>query len=179
MSRIGKKPILVPEGVIVEIGAAKVTATGPKGEESVQLLPGFKLEQQDQQIIISKTRKNPTTQTTYGLLRTLVDNAVIGVSAGFVRQLEINGVGYRASSQGDTITLSLGFSHPIVMTMPEGVEIKVEKNIITISGSNKQAVGQVAANIRGLKKPEPYKGKGIKYVEERIRRKAGKTAAKA
>jgi large subunit ribosomal protein L6 len=112
------------------------------------------------------------------LMRTLVDNIVVGVSQGFSRQLEINGVGYRANVSGQTINLALGFSHPIVFDLPEGIEAKVERNLVTISGSDKQLVGQVAANLRALKKPEPYKGKGIKYVEEHVRRKAGKTAAK-
>ncbi len=111
-------------------------------------------------------------------MRTLIDNMVVGVSTGFTRALEINGVGFRASVAGNVINLSLGFSHPVVFTLPAGVEAKIEKNVITLSGFDKQAVGQVAANLRALKKPEPYKGKGIKYVEETIRRKAGKTATK-
>lgn len=178
MSRIGRKPITVPAGVTVELQNTRVVVTGSKGTLDVLLLPGLKLEQADGIVTISREVETPETQRTFGLMRTLIDNMVQGVSKGFERQLEINGVGFRASVAGNTITLSLGFSHPVNFVLPAGVEAKIEKNIITLSGYDKQAVGQVAADLRALKKPEPYKGKGIKYVEERIRRKAGKTAAK-
>jgi large subunit ribosomal protein L6 len=141
-------------------------------------MPGIKLEQAEGQLQLSKEVETPETQRSYGLMRTLVDNMIIGVSQGFQRQLEINGVGYRASVAGDVITLSLGFSHPVIFNLPAGVTAAITKNIITLNGFDKQQVGQAAANIRALKKPEPYKGKGIKYVEERVRRKAGKTASK-
>lgn len=178
MSRIGRKPITVPAGVTVEVADRHVKVTGSKGTLELDLMPGIKLEQAEGVINVSKTVETPETQRSYGLMRTLVDNMVIGVSKGFERKLEINGVGFRASVAGNTINLSLGFSHPIAFTLPQGVEAKIEKNVITLTGFDKQVVGQVAANLRALKKPEPYKGKGIKYVEERIRRKAGKTATK-
>ncbi len=178
MSRIGRKPITIPAGVTVEQIESIVTVTGPKGTLRVPLLENLKLDQSEGVLTLSRVVETPETQRSFGLMRTLINNNVVGVSEGFVRQLEINGVGFRAAVAGNVITLALGFSHPVVFTLPEGVEAQIEKNIITLKGFDKQLVGQVAANIRALKKPEPYKGKGIKYVEERIRRKAGKTAAK-
>ena len=141
-------------------------------------MPGLKLEQKENELALTQTEVTPETQKSYGLMRTLIANMVIGVSTGFERRLEINGVGFRAAISGNVITLSLGFSHPVIYTLPDGVTAVMEKNQIVISGFDKQLVGQVAANIRNFKKPEPYKGKGIKYVEERIKRKAGKTATK-
>lgn len=178
MSRIGRKPITVPAGVTVEIQEELVTVTGAKGTLQERLLPGLALRQEDGIIAVTKSVETAETQASYGLMRTLIDNMIHGVSQGFERQLEINGVGYRAAVSGNAVTLNLGFSHPVNFTLPTGINAKVEKNVLTISGHDKQLVGQVAANIRALKKPEPYKGKGIKYVEERIRRKAGKTATK-
>ncbi len=178
MSRVGRQPIQVPSGVKVELNGETVTATGPKGTLSVQLLTGITLDQTPEQITVVKAIDDDERQKTFGLMRTLINNMVVGVSAGFQRQLEINGVGYRASLAGNTINLSLGYSHPIAFELPAGVDAKIERNVITLSGADKQKVGQVAANIRALRKPEPYKGKGIKYVEERIRRKAGKAASK-
>jgi large subunit ribosomal protein L6 len=178
MSRIGRKPITIAAGVELTIVDRLITAKGPKGELSVTLLPDLAIKQTDNILEVTKVVENAETQKMYGLQRTLIDNMIIGVSQGYTRQLEINGVGYRAAVAGNTVTLALGFSHPVVYQLPAGVTAAVEKNIITISGFDKQQVGQVAANIRAFKKPEPYKGKGIKYVEEKIRRKAGKTAAK-
>jgi large subunit ribosomal protein L6 len=178
MSRIGRKPISVPTGVTVDIDAQHVKVTGPKGTLELDLLPGISVKQEGEQLLVAKAEDTAQAMAAYGLMRTLVDNMVIGVSTGFTRALEINGVGFRAAVAGRQINLSLGFSHPVVFNLPDGVEAKVEKNVITLSGYDKQLVGQAAANIRSLKKPEPYKGKGIKYVEEHIRRKAGKTAAK-
>ena len=178
MSRIGRQPITVPAGVTVTVEGTRVAVQGPKGQQELTLLPGIAAEQQDGVLVIKKAAENPDTQKAFGLMRTLVNNMLVGVSSGFERQLEINGVGFRANVAGNTINLSLGFSHPIIFQLPDGVEAKVERNVITVSGADKQMVGQVAANLRALKKPEPYKGKGIKYVEERIRRKAGKTATK-
>lgn len=178
MSRIGRKPITVPAGVTVELNGQFVKVTGPKGTLELNILPGIKIVQDAGVLNVSKEVETPETGRLYGLMRTLVDNMVIGVSQGFTRALEINGVGFRAAVAGNVITFSLGFSHPVVFTLPQGVEAKIEKNVITLTGFDKQLVGQVAANIRALKKPEPYKGKGIKYVEETIRRKAGKTATK-
>lgn len=178
MSRIGRKPILVPAGVTVTAEQTHVTVTGSKGTLELNLMPGIKLEQDGQTLTLTKAYEDAETQRTYGLMRTLLANMVTGVSTGFTRALEINGVGFRASIAGNTINLTLGFSHPVAFELPQGVEAKIERNVITLSGFDKQVVGQAAANLRALKKPEPYKGKGIKYVEERIRRKAGKTATK-
>lgn len=178
MSRVGRQPIQIPSGVTVTIENRHISVNGPKGSQELTLMPGLKIEQSDQVLTVAKTRNNPETQKSFGLTRTLIANMLQGVSEGFTKQLEINGVGYRAAVSGTTVNLSLGFSHPVTFTLPAGIEAKVEKNIITVSGHDKQLVGQVAANLRSLKKPEPYKGKGIKYIDERIRRKAGKTAAK-
>ena len=178
MSRIGRQPIAIPAGVTVEITGAIVTATGPKGTLKVTLLPGIEVKQTDTELTVVKAIDDEERQRTFGLMRTLINNIVVGVSQGYERKLEINGVGYRANVAGQVLNLTLGYSHPIAFDLPEGVEAKVERNLITLTGADKQAVGQVAANIRTLRKPEPYKGKGIKYVEERIRRKAGKAAAK-
>jgi large subunit ribosomal protein L6 len=178
MSRIGRQPISIPAGVSVEVSDSAVKASGPKGSLEVRLLPGLKVELADNVLTVSKSLDNDETTRTYGLLRTLIANIVQGVSEGYERRLEINGVGYRANVAGNIVNLSLGYSHPIAFNLPTGIEAKVEKNIIVITGADKQQVGQVAANIRALRKPEPYKGKGIKYIEERIRRKAGKAASK-
>jgi large subunit ribosomal protein L6 len=179
MSRIGKQPIEVPAGVTVSLEGQTITVVGPKGTLTTPLLTDLSINQADGKVTVAKVQETAQTQNSYGLMRTLIANMVTGVSAGFERQLEINGVGYRASVSGSMVNLALGFSHPVNFPLPEGITAKVEKNIITISGFDKQLVGQVAANIRALKKPEPYKGKGIKYTDEVIRRKAGKTATKA
>lgn len=178
MSRIGRQPITIPAGVTVTIEGNRVAVRGPKGQQELMLLPGISAKQDENQVLVSKSVENLETQKAYGLMRTLIHNMLVGVSSGFERQLEINGVGFRANVAGNVVNLSLGFSHPIAFNLPAGIEAKVERNLITISGADKQLVGQVAANLRALRKPEPYKGKGIKYVEERIRRKAGKTATK-
>jgi large subunit ribosomal protein L6 len=178
MSRIGRQPITIPAGVSVEQADRHITVTGSKGTLELDLMPDLKLEQADSVLTLSRIVETPETQRSFGLMRTLIDNMVVGVSKGFERQLEINGVGFRASVSGNLITLALGFSHPVEFQLPAGVEAKIDKNLVTLTGYDKQRVGQVAADLRSLKKPEPYKGKGIKYVEERIRRKAGKTATK-
>lgn len=178
MSRIGRQPIEIPAGVNVELNGDSIKATGPKGTLEVKILPGLKVEMNENILNVNKSLDNDETQRTFGLQRTLINNIVVGVSQGYERRLEINGVGYRANVAGQSVNLSLGYSHQIEFKLPQGVEAKVEKNLIILNGADKQLVGQVAANIRGLRKPEPYKGKGIKYVEERIRRKAGKAASK-
>jgi large subunit ribosomal protein L6 len=178
MSRIGRQPITIPARVSVEIQSRRVKVAGPKGALELELLPTVTAEQIGDQLIISQAANRPETAKTFGLMRTLVANMVTGVAEGFSRQLEIHGVGYRASVAGSTVNLNLGFSHPVAFALPAGIEAKVEKNVITISGPDKQTVGQVAADLRALKKPEPYKGKGIKYSDEHVRRKAGKTAVK-
>jgi large subunit ribosomal protein L6 len=178
MSRIGRKPITIPSGVTVTIESHRVAVAGPKGNLETPLLADLIVTQDGDVLTVAQAKQTVETQKTFGLQRTLIDNMVVGVSKGFERQLEINGVGFRAAVAGSSINLALGFSHPVEFKLPAGVEAKIEKNIITLSGYDKQAVGQAAANLRALKKPEPYKGKGIKYVEETIRRKAGKTATK-
>ena len=178
MSRIGRQPIQIPAGVSVSVNGVQVVVEGPKGHQELRLMPGIKVTVEEGVLTLTRQAKVAGSEQAYGLMRTLINNMVVGVSAGFSRQLEINGVGFRANVAGQTVTLNLGFSHPVVFELPEGISASVERNVITISGADKQQLGQVAADIRSLKKPEPYKGKGIKYIEERIRRKAGKTAAK-
>lgn len=179
MSRIGKQPVNLPNGVEVNIEAGVVKIKGPKGELSEKLHPLVSVEKKDDQLLV--TVKNPADKkqrALWGLFQRLIANLVIGVTQGFSKQLEINGIGYKAAVSGGNLVLNLGYSHPIGFRIPLGLEIKVEKNIVTIFGADKQLVGQTAAEIRALKKPEPYKGKGIKYAGEVIRRKAGKTAIK-
>jgi large subunit ribosomal protein L6 len=178
MSRIGRQPIEIPTGVTVTVESGIVKVSGPNGELETKLLPDLAVDLNENVLTVTQKVQNQMTQQSFGLMRTLIANMVTGVSKGFERSLEINGVGYRAAVSGDTVNLTLGFSHPVAFKLPSGISAKVEKNVITISGRDKQMVGQVAANIRALKKPEPYKGKGIKYTDETIRRKAGKTATK-
>lgn len=179
MSRIGKLPIEIPTGVTVNFSDNIVTVNGPKGELTYKVRPSIGVEMEGQSIKVSLKKETKNTVSLYGLTRTLIANMIKGVFEGFEKQLEFHGVGYRAAMEGRDLIMHLGFSHPIKYSPREGVEIKVEKNLITVSGISKQLVGQTAAEIRDFKKPEPYKGKGIKYVGERIRRKAGKAAAKA
>lgn len=178
MSRIGKLPITVPAGVTIEVKDGRVTVAGPKGTLLQTLFTGLTVSQADGQLTVVREVENSETQKQFGLLRTLIANMVQGVSEGFSKTLEINGVGYRAAAEGRGVSLSLGYSHKISYQPPEGVELKVEGNSIIVSGHDKQQVGEAAAKIRSYRKPEPYKGKGIKYAGEHIRRKAGKTAAK-
>jgi len=178
MSKIGKKLIEIPENVKVEIGSDKINIKGPKGELEVSIFNGFKLEPDGNIIrVIPPSSLKKTTPAFWGTLRALINNAIIGVSQGFEKKLEIEGVGYRANMEEKTLVLNLGFSHPVRFEVPEGINITADKNIIIISGINKQLVGQTAAKIRAFRKPEPYKGKGIHYVGEHIRRKAGKKAS--
>lgn len=175
MSRIGKKPITISSDVSVDIQGKKVIVKGPKGtlEETVHDL--VKVELKDNQLLVSIENENSVKERAlWGLTRSLVANLVTGVTTGFQKSLEINGVGFKAAVNGQSLTLNLGFSHPVNYPIPEGIVITVDKNVITVAGINKQRVGQIAAEIRQLKKPEPYKGKGIKYSDEVIRRKAGK-----
>lgn len=180
MSRIGKNPIDIPNGVTVTISSENlVTVKGGKGELKVQIHPRIKLEQKENQVVVTRQSDEKTDRSLHGLSRTLIANACEGVSQGFTKELEIRGVGYKAQVQGKKIVLNLGFSHPIDYTMPEGITAdmpKDKKNTIVISGINKQLVGQTAAEIRSFRKPEPYKGKGIRYVGEYVAIKAGKTA---
>lgn len=178
MSRIGRNPITMPEAASVAVVSGVATVTGPKGELTVEMPDFFELKQAEGQITLDKKAETREANARYGLTRTLLANAIAGVTTGFEKKLEMNGVGFRVEKKGEGLVFSLGFSHKIDFVPPAGVTLSVEGNIITVSGADKQEVGQTAARIRELKKPEPYKGKGIKYVDERIRRKAGKTAAK-
>ena len=175
MSRIGKQPIDIPSGVTIVIDSDKITASGGKGTLSQFTMPGITVKQEGEQVIVSRIDDEAPNRSKHGLMRTLVHNMIVGVSTGFTKKLELNGVGYRVALAGNGLKLHLGFSHEVNYTLPEGITATVEQNIITISGIDKQQVGQAAAEIRALKKPEPYKGKGLKYVGERIIRKSGKS----
>ena len=179
MSRIGKMPVVIPQGVTVDIQPGNVvTVKGPKGELKRELDHEMTLEQKDNEIIVTRPDDLKRHKALHGLTRALLNNMVVGVTEGFTKTLEINGVGYRAQKQGKKLVLSLGYSHPIEMEDPEGVESTVEGNKIVVKGISKEKVGQYAANIREKRGPEPYKGKGIKYDYERIIRKVGKTGKK-
>ncbi|HIS83333.1 50S ribosomal protein L6 [bacterium] len=179
MSRIGKKPIEIPSGVEITIDGQTVTAKGPLGTETVVVRPEIAVKIEDNHIILSKVGQTRETDALFGLSRTLVANAVHGVKEGFEKKLEIQGVGYRANMEGKNLNLALGYSHPVVVEPPEGITISVEANTkISVKGSNKQKVGDVAAFIRSKRPPEVYKGKGVRYEGEYIRRKAGKAGKK-
>ena len=180
MSRIGKLPVVIPAGVTVEIKDNNlVTVKGPKGSLEKTFASELTLEQKDGEVVVTRPNDNKKEKSLHGLTRALLQNMVDGVSNGFEKKLEINGVGYRAAKQGKTLTLTLGYSHPVTMEDPEGVETVLEgSNIIFVKGIDKEKVGQYAAEIRSKRGPEPYKGKGIKYADETIRRKVGKTGKK-
>lgn len=176
MSRLGKKPITVPSGVQVKVENKLVRVKGPKGELSHTIEAGIGIELKDGKITLNRENNERTTLANHGLMRSVVQNMVLGVTEGFQKTLEIKGVGYRAQVQGKNLNLSLGFSHPTIFPIPQGIEATVDKQtVLTIKGADKHQVGQVAALIRGLRPPEPYKAKGIKYSDEIIRRKEGKT----
>jgi len=179
MSRIGKQPITVPKGVDISIGNELVTVKGPKGQLQVKLLPGVSAAVKDGSINITRANDERETRSFHGLLRALLANATTGVTEGWSKELEIVGIGYRAESQGKSVIFSLGYSHPIDFAVPDGIEILVDgkANKITVKGIDRQQVGQIAAEIRGLRPPEPYKGKGVRYSDERVRTKAGKQGA--
>jgi large subunit ribosomal protein L6 len=177
MSKIAKKPVVLKPGVTVTLEGSKAKVNGPKGELSFNLPKGIKIEVVDNEINVSQEKKNSSeTNALFGLTRSILNNLVIGVSDGFEKKLELTGVGYRAQAAGNTLTLALGFSHPVVIKEDGGITFAVAENIITISGIDKALVGNVAAKVRAIRPPEPYKGKGIKYVGEHIRRKVGKAA---
>jgi large subunit ribosomal protein L6 len=177
MSKIGKKPIKVSQGVNVTVTGQNVVVNGPKGQLSFAAPVGIKVELKGEELLISQAKKNDKeTNALFGLTRAMLSNLVKGVSEGFQKKLELSGVGYRAQGSGNTLTLSVGFSHQVIIKADQGITFTVEENIITISGADKAMIGDVAAKVRAVRPPEPYKGKGIKYVGERIRRKAGKAA---
>ena len=178
MSKIGKQPILIPAGVTVEIGGSMVKTTGPKGTIEKRIPRGIKVEVKENQIIVSSQGTSKLAMSLFGTTRALLNNDVTGVTQGWSKKLELVGTGFRAEVSGQTLNLTVGFSHQVKIEAPKGITFKVEKLVITVEGIDRELVGQVAANIRAVRPPEPYKGKGIKYVDEVIRRKAGKAAAK-
>jgi len=180
MSRLGKLPIKIPADVQVKIEGDLVTVKGPKGELRRKLIPQIAVKQGDGELMVSIINpKNKRENALWGLYWNLLKNMVIGVKDGFTKKLEINGVGFKVAGGGKKLTFNVGFSHPVLFELPAGLDSKVEENVITVSGADKELLGQVANQIRNIKKPEPYKGKGIKYVDEVIRRKEGKAAVKS
>jgi large subunit ribosomal protein L6 len=179
MSRIGKLPIVVPKGVTVELSEDAVSAKGPKGSLSYPLPPLVSVIQEEGNILVNRASDEQNARAMHGLARTLLSNLVTGVSTGFSRDIEINGVGYTVETKGSYVVFNLGYSHPIYYEIPEGVSITLNgKTKLTVSGADKQAVGSSAAKIRSFRPPEPYKGKGVKYVDEVIRRKDGKSGGR-
>lgn len=182
MSRIGKNPIVIPSGVTVTVAGNVVTAQGTKGELSLQTLPEVTVEVKDNAVVVGRIDDTKASRARHGLTRSLIANMTEGVSKGYEKRLEIIGVGYKAQAKGKSVILNLGHSHPIDYKGPEGVDIQNDpenKQILIISGSSKQFVGQAAADIRAFRPPEPYKGKGVRYVDEYVQRKVGKAAGKA
>ncbi len=175
MSRIGKLPIQVPSGVTITVDSHDIIVKGPKGELRESILEGMKFSQENDQFVVLRPNDEAINRAKHGLMRSLVNNMVVGVTKGFEKQLEVNGVGFRVALAGADLKMKLGFSHDILYKVPQGITISVDQNKITVSGINKQQVGQAAAEIRSYKKPEPYKGKGIKYIDEHIIRKSGKS----
>jgi len=175
MSRVGKQPIEKPSGVTITLDKDFITVSGTKGELKQFTMPGISVKDEGETIVVSRANNEAELRAKHGLMRSLIQNMVTGVSNGFEKKLEVNGVGYRVNLAGSDIKMNLGYSHEVTYKVPEGISANVQQNTISISGISKQQVGQVAAEIRALKKPEPYKGKGIKYVDERILRKSGKS----
>lgn len=179
MSRIGKQPIAVPSGVKVRVAEGSVVAEGPKGKVTQAIVPGTGVEANDNQLLVTRQNDERETRARHGLMRALLANAVTGVSQGFTKTLDVVGVGYRAEVKGRAVHLALGYSHPVVFAIPPGVDVAVEKNTrITVTGADRQQVGQVASEIRSLRPPDPYKGKGVRYSDERLRLKVGKAGSK-
>jgi len=175
MSRVGKLPIAIPSGVTITIDDNEITVAGGKGTLKQFTMPGITVKQEGDELIVTRANDEPKIRAKHGLMRALLNNMVTGVTQGFSKKLEINGVGYRVAPQGADLKLNLGFSHDVIYKVPAGINAATEQNTITVSGISRQQVGQVAAEIRALKKPEPYKGKGIKYEGERLIRKSGKS----
>ena len=176
MSRIGLMPVVVPDGVEIKIKGTNVKVKGPKGELQHTFPADMEIKFDDGEVTVKRPSDEPTHRALHGMTRALINNMVVGVSSGFSKVLEVNGVGYRANLDGENLVLNVGYSHPVVVEPPEGIEFEIDERTrqITVKGYDKQAVGHVAADIRKIRPPEPYKGKGIKYLDERIRRKAGK-----
>ena len=179
MSRIGKAPITVPSGVDINISGRTITVKGPKGTLSREIPGEITVRQEESTLFVERPNDERTNRAQHGLVRSLVNNMVVGVTDGFAKELEIVGVGYRAEAQGQNLRLALGFSHPVMVNAPEGITFEVPAQTrVIVKGIDKELVGQVAANIRSIRKPEPYKGKGVRYLNERIIRKAGKAGKK-
>lgn len=179
MSKVGKKPITVPQGVEVKVNDTMLEIKGKEGSLQLPILPHTTVAIQDNQILVTSSNENLQSRANWGTMRALTQNAVTGVNTGFTKELEIQGVGYRANMEGNTLVLNVGFTHPVRFEAPASIKISVEKSFIKITGSNKNLVGEVAAKIRAIKKPEPYKGKGIRYKGEVVKIKAGKKVAGA
>ncbi len=180
MSRIGKQPVAVPEGVEAQVDGQRVTVKGPKGEITDKFHPDMEIRVEDAEIVVRRPTDRPRHRALHGLTRSLIANMVEGVTEGYQKSLEIHGVGYRAVKKGSDVELNLGFSHPVLYEVPESIEIEVESpTLLHVRGVDKQLVGEVAAEIRDIRPPEPYKGKGVRYVGEEVRRKAGKAAVGA
>jgi len=177
MSKIGKQPVLIPQGAQVEINGRTVKITGPKGVMEMRIPPEVTVEVKEGTVFVTVKSSSKFVTSLHGTIRALINNNVQGVTQGWAKKLEMVGTGFKAEVSGKTISLIVGYSHPVKIDAPEGITFKVEKNIITVDGFNREVVGQVAADIRAVRPPEPYKGKGIKYIDEVIRRKAGKAAA--
>lgn len=178
MSRIGKNPVVIPEKVDVKVDGAHVSVKGPNGALEYTFTKFVTIEKKDNEVQVNPIDQSKNARSLWGTTRTLINNMVVGVSKGFQKDLEFNGVGYKAAAKGKSLLLNLGYSHPIDYVLPEGVSAKVIKNVIELTGCDKELVGFAAAKIRSFRPPEPYKGKGIKYADEHIIRKAGKTGAK-
>ncbi len=178
MSRIGKQPIAIPDGVSVNVANGEIQVKGPKGNLSCVVPEGIGAKVEDGRLVFERPKDTKDLRARQGLARSLANNMVVGVSKGFTKRLEIEGVGYRAEVQGKVLNLLLGFSHPVIVQIPEGLKVAVEQNTrLSIEGADKQSVGQFAADVRALRPPEPYKGKGVRYADEHIRRKVGKAGA--
>lgn len=177
MSRIGRKPVVIPKGVTLSQKAGNFSVKGPKGELSKHMPDGVTMKLEGDKVTISRADDSPPNRAKHGLVRAHLANMVKGVTEGWQRELEINGVGYRAEVSGDSVTFALGYSHPIVFKLPKGISAKVDKNRLMLTSADKDELGQTAAKLRELRAPEPYKGKGVKYVEETIKKKVGKAAA--
>jgi large subunit ribosomal protein L6 len=174
MSRVGKKPIKIPAGVEIKIEGLKITAKGPKGELSLDIPSVIDVKKEGEEILVSEKKQTKTSKAFWGTTRSLIFNIIEGVSNGYKRELQVKGVGYRAEMQGEGMTLKVGFSHPVVVDKVEGITFEVNKDIISVSGIEKELVGKVAAEIRSIRPPEPYKGKGIRYKDEVVVLKEGK-----
>ena len=178
MSRVGKEPVVIPAGIDMSVDGTEIVAKKGNVKKRLETHGRVNVEIKENEVVLTRNGEDKQSSAFWGTYRALLNNMIIGLDKGFVKSLEINGVGYRAAVNGKTLELQLGFSHPVNYAIPEGLDVSVEKNVITIKGNEKQVVGQAAAEIRAFRPPEPYKGKGVKYTDEVIIRKAGKTAAK-